>query len=80
LSADSIFAIAKNTGLDVAKLKADMQSPSVVKAIGDTQSLAKRLGIDATPTFFIGGQPFSGALPIAEMKAAVAAARKKRQS
>ncbi|MDZ4739991.1 MAG: DsbA family protein [Alphaproteobacteria bacterium] len=80
LSQESIFAIAKNTGIDVERLKVAMQSPGVIKTISNTQALAKKLGIDATPTFFIGGQPFSGALPLESLKEAVAAARKAKQS
>lgn len=80
LSADSIFAIARKLGLNVERLKADMQSPQVLETIDKTQGLAKKLGINATPTFFIGDVPLSGARPLDELKEAVAAARKAKKA
>ncbi len=77
LSDESIFAIARRVGLNVERLRADMRSPRVMETIVKTQGLAKKLGINATPTFFIGDEPFSGARPLDELKEAVAAARKK---
>jgi protein-disulfide isomerase len=41
--------------------------------------LAQKLGIEATPTFYIGDTPYSGALPLSELKDAVAAARKAKK-
>jgi len=42
--------------------------------------LGQAIGVDATPTFFIGDQPYTGAMTLKEMKEAVAAARKARPS
>jgi protein-disulfide isomerase len=75
-----IFEIAKSVGIDVARLKVDMGNPKVMQRLRDTQKLAQALGIDATPTFFIGDEPFSGAQTLQEMKDAVAAARKAKPS
>ena len=80
LSPDGIFAIAKKIGLDVERLKSDMKNPAVAKRLTVTQNLARSIGIDATPTFFIGDQPFTGAQSLDELKQAVAAARKARPS
>lgn len=76
LSEESIYVIAKGVGLNVAQLKADMAKPEVNDAIVRTHALARDLGIEATPTFYVGDTPFSGALPLEDLKDAVAKARK----
>lgn len=78
LSEESVFAIAKGLGMNIERLKADMQSPRVMNVVVQNHSLAKELGIEATPTFYIGDEPFSGARPLGELKEAVAAARKSK--
>ena len=80
LSEESIFAIAKDVGVDVAKLKTDMASTKVKKRLDEVQALGKAVGVDATPTFFIGDKPFTGVLTLDELKHAVAAARKAKPS
>lgn len=54
LTEDSIMDIAKNTGLDVNKLKKDMQSTAVNNEIKNTYHLAQEFKITGTPAFFIG--------------------------
>lgn len=80
LSEESIFAIAKGTGIDVAKLKVEMASAKVSARLKGVQDLGKAVGVDATPTFFIGDKPFTGVMTLDELKAAVAAARKAKPS
>ncbi|MEQ1753035.1 MAG: DsbA family protein [Micropepsaceae bacterium] len=80
LSDDAIYAIAKGVGLDVERLKTDMANAKVNDAIVRNHKLARDLGIEATPTFYIGDTPFSGALPLSELKDAVAAARKAKKA
>lgn len=73
---DSIMATARGVGVDMTRLNADMASPQVADVIARNHELADKLGIDATPTFFIGDTPHSGAMPLSELKLAVAEARK----
>lgn len=80
LAGERIFELAKEAGADVARLKADMKNPKVGKRLSETQSLAGAIGIDATPTFFIGDEPLTGAQSLEELKKAVAAARKAKPS
>lgn len=80
LSEESIYNLARGVGINVDKLKADMKDARVQKRITETQDLARTLGIDATPTFFIGDEPTSGAKTLEELKEMVAAARKARPS
>jgi protein-disulfide isomerase len=76
LTDEVIFALARQVGLDVAKLKDDMKSPEVMALIEKTNKLAQDLGINGTPGFIIGDQIIPGAVTAAEMKERVAAARK----
>lgn len=80
LSAERIFVLAKEAGVDIPRLKADLNDPKITKRLAETQALARSLGIDATPTFFIGDEPSTGALTLEELKKAVAAARKAKPS
>ena len=76
LTDEVIFALARQVGLDVAKLKDDMKSPEVMALIEKTNKLAQDLGINGTPGFIIGDQIIPGAVTAAEMKERLAAARK----
>jgi protein-disulfide isomerase len=80
LAGERIFQLAKEAGADIERLKADMKNPKVGKRLSETQSLAGAIGIDATPTFFIGDEPLTGAQSLEELKKAVAAARKAKPS
>jgi protein-disulfide isomerase len=59
---DNVYAVAKKTGLDVARLKSDMTSPSVDRAIDAAHRLAKAADIDGTPAFIINGKIREGAM------------------
>jgi protein-disulfide isomerase len=56
----SVQAIAKQAGLDVARLLKDMDSPEVAQAIEGNARLAAELEIQGTPAFIIGGQLLPG--------------------
>ena len=49
---------ASQLGLDVARFEADMASEQVAKRIQADRELGEKLGIEATPSFFINGRPF----------------------
>jgi protein-disulfide isomerase len=57
-----IFGDAQKAGLNLAKLKADMQSPEIDKVIGLSQALAQKAGIVGTPTFIANGVIHPGAV------------------
>jgi protein-disulfide isomerase len=76
LTEDVIFALARQVGLDVAKLKEDMKAPDVLELIARTNKLAQELGINGTPAFVIGDTIIPGAVSADELKAKIAEARK----
>jgi protein-disulfide isomerase len=76
LTEEVIFALARQVGIDVAKLKEDMKSDSVMELITRTNQLARDLGINGTPGFIIGDEIVPGAIGADEFKARIAAARR----
>jgi len=53
--------IAEKHGLDMAKLKADMNSPEVKAELDRVKKLADDLGINGTPHFLVGDKAIGGA-------------------
>jgi protein-disulfide isomerase len=49
---------AKEIGIDVGKMTADMKSPAVTEQIEKDKKLSEGLGIDHTPTIYINGRDF----------------------
>lgn len=58
---DQIDAAAKSAGVNVAKMRADMKSMPVQKAVADSKSLARELDIGGTPNFIVGTEMVAGA-------------------
>ncbi|HET6337690.1 MAG TPA: thioredoxin domain-containing protein [Polyangiales bacterium] len=49
---------AKQLGLDVSKFDSDMTSDAADKRVQSDRELGQKLGIEATPSFFVNGRPF----------------------
>lgn len=75
LSDDDIFRMAGAAGLDVAKLKTDMQAPKVEAVLRANLALADKLGIQGTPGFVIGDQLIPGAVSLDTLRQMVKATR-----
>jgi protein-disulfide isomerase len=61
-TAASVEQTAKAVGLDIAKLKVDMESAEIASILTRNQQLAQSLGVEATPTFVIGSELIPGAI------------------
>ncbi|MHA1540458.1 MAG: DsbA family protein [Alphaproteobacteria bacterium] len=72
---DRIFELAKKAGLDVKKLKADMEMPEVMEELRTTREAGSEFGVDGTPFFIIGEQTFGGAISLSDFEKAVKKAR-----
>ena len=70
-----VFAVAKTVGLDIPKLKADMESADVAKIIAQNQALAEALSIQGTPAFVIDQTLIPGAPGYDGLANAVAAVK-----
>jgi protein-disulfide isomerase len=63
--------IAKEKGIDVEQMKADMNTPEVAQVIADNHRLAEQLQINGTPAFIIDGNVVPGYLPADGLIAAI---------
>lgn len=55
--------VLEETNLDSAAIKKCMDLPGISAAIRDNEREAQQLGVSATPTFFIAGTRYEGAMP-----------------
>jgi protein-disulfide isomerase len=60
---DDVVAHAKGLGLDVAKFEAALDDPATAERVKADKALGLAAGVRGTPSFFVNGRPFSGALP-----------------
>ena len=70
-----IFKVARDLGMDVAQLEADMVSPAVEAHIALSNALAQKLGFTGTPAFIVGDKTAPGMLNLDEIAMLVAEAR-----
>jgi protein-disulfide isomerase len=54
---DKAWPILKSVGLDLPKLKQDMQSPEIAKILQQDVEDLKTLNVRKTPEFFVNGRP-----------------------
>jgi protein-disulfide isomerase len=76
LTQDTVFQLAGKAGINVERLKHDMQDPAIEKYLHENLLLAQQLGITGTPGFVIGGKLVPGAIDKSQMKELIAEARK----
>jgi protein-disulfide isomerase len=77
LSDDTIMQIAKDTGLNVDRLQADMKADEVEKVIDKNRKLAEDLDVNGTPALVIAGTLVPGAISKDELKGLITKARAK---
>jgi protein-disulfide isomerase len=75
VTADTALDEAKALGLDPDKLKAGMQDPKITAAIQSSLDLAQKLDLTGTPTYIIGDEIIPGAVPLDQLKTAIANVR-----
>jgi protein-disulfide isomerase len=71
-----VLKAAAEAGLDVERLKADMESPEIKASIDRNLQLAQALNINGTPGFVAGKQILHGATDLATLMQAIEQARK----
>ena len=70
-----VLEIAGSIGLDVDRLKADMDDPEVNATINESMELANAIGINGTPAFVIADTLIPGALGVDGLRAQIADVR-----
>jgi protein-disulfide isomerase len=69
------IAVAKEVGLDMARLEKDMASEEVRVSLAESMQLADKLGLNGTPSYVVGPDVIIGAVGLATLKEKVEAAR-----
>jgi protein-disulfide isomerase len=75
LAEDAVVQTARASGIDVDRMRADMEDPAINESLDRNIALARAIGISGTPTFVIGDAMLVGVKPLQEMESAVAKAR-----
>jgi protein-disulfide isomerase len=76
ITIEAIADTGKKVGLDVARLRSDMNAMEVDSALAQNQRLASAIGVQSTPSFVIGGELISGAMDLAGFEELIAKSRK----
>jgi protein-disulfide isomerase len=69
------LAVAKEMGLDMARLQKDMKSPEVDKTLKQDFKLAEALGLNGTPSYVIGDSVIVGAIGLQGLEQKINTAR-----
>ncbi|MDX1483529.1 MAG: DsbA family protein [Alphaproteobacteria bacterium] len=72
----TVLGIARGLGIDIERLRADMQKPRVARIIREARLLADRLAITGTPALVIGDEVVNGYADLVTLKSLVMQARK----
>ena len=65
---EKVFSTAKKIGLDINKLKIDMNNPEIEQQLMKNREIAKLLNLNGTPAFIIGDIIYPGALDLNNLK------------
>lgn len=68
LSRDAILGWAQQTGLDMKRFNADLDSPAIKKTVERDIADGDKAGVEGTPTIFIDGQRYNGDLDLLSIK------------
>jgi protein-disulfide isomerase len=69
------MAVAKEIGLDMAKLEKDLKSDEVMATLQESAKLAEALGLNGTPSYVIGNDVVVGAVGLDALGQKIQAAR-----
>ncbi|WBU60605.1 DsbA family protein [Paracoccus albus] len=72
----TVLRVARDVGLDEAKLREDMEKRAILDQIYESMDLADTMMLSGTPTFIAGHEAAFGRLNLADLKELVADARK----
>jgi protein-disulfide isomerase len=75
VTGDRALAVAKEMGLDVARLQKEMAGPEVRAAIEENAGLGDKLGLTGTPAFIVGEEIIPGAVGLDPLKLVLANTR-----
>ena len=73
ITGGSLTATARGLGLDVARFQRDFADPAIAAQVSADRELGAALGVNAVPSFVVGGQMIVGAEPLATFQQAIVA-------
>lgn len=76
LNRENIMTWAKEAGLDMAKFTQDLENPAYKKMINREVDEGTNAGVSGTPTFYINGKKYNGAIEPDKLKPILAAEMK----
>jgi len=76
VNGERAIALAKEMGLDVARLQKDMDGPEVRDALRENMEFGDKLGLTGTPAFVVGEDVIFGAVGVDPLRKAVDNTRK----
>ena len=76
MNAEKALAVAKEMGLDTARLAKDAQGAEVKAALAENVGLGDKLGLSGTPAFIIGDEIIPGAVGLDPIRKTIAEVRK----
>jgi protein-disulfide isomerase len=75
IGGERAVSLAREMGLDLARLQKDASGPEVAAALDENRRLAEKLSINGTPAFIIGEEVIPGAIGAGPLKHAIAGVR-----
>ena len=69
------LAVAKEVGMDMARLERDMTSDEVKATLEESMKLAEKLGLNGTPSYVIGSNVVIGAVGLDKLRESINSAR-----
>ncbi len=69
------LAVAREVGIDMARLEKDMASDEIKSTLDEDMKLAETLGLNGTPSYVVGSDVVIGAVGLDALRAKVATAR-----
>ncbi|WP_298957024.1 DsbA family protein [uncultured Methylobacterium sp.] len=75
VNGERALAVAREMGLDVARVQKDMQAPEVQAALQENVGLGDKLGLSGTPAFIIGDEIIPGAVGAEPIRKTIAGVR-----
>ncbi len=76
LTETSLQTLAREAGLDWARLRTDMDDPAIQQRLDANVGLAREFGVEGTPAFVVGDRLVVGS-DMAELQSAITAARRR---
>jgi protein-disulfide isomerase len=71
LTDEKVVEIAREVGVDIERMRSDMDDPAIEAQIKRNVELVGALGITGTPAFVIGDELLRGVMPLAALQSAV---------